>query len=85
VNAAFYLYFPRREQAQAASDRLRVDGFEVDVRLGADDASWLALAEADLDEDEFERAVRRLTVLAEELGGEYDGHERALRDDDRQS
>jgi hypothetical protein len=78
VSTSFYLYFSRREDAEAAGERLRADGFSVTVRLGADDESWLALAEADLSDDEFERAQGVMSSLAEELGGEYDGYERAV-------
>jgi hypothetical protein len=78
VKVRFYLYFPRREDADEAGRRLREDGYDVAVDMGADDENWLALASADLGEEEFEPAEGRLQKLAGELGGEYDGHEREV-------
>jgi hypothetical protein len=43
--------------------------------------NWPALAQADLPEHRLERAERSIRTLAEALGGEYDGHERATADD----
>ena len=75
AKADFYLYFPDEAGAREAGRRLEASGYEVDVRLGADDVNWLALALKDIDHDDLWEHEERLTALATELGGEYDGHE----------
>ena len=72
-----FIYVPDRTTAKALAARLRRDGFEVESRLGGDDINWLVLARHLLPpgEEALERASERLTGLAEEVGGEYDGWE----------
>jgi hypothetical protein len=78
VNASFYLYFKEQTEAEQAGARLRGDGYDVTVREGADDISWLALAGADIREADLDGAEEAMSALAAELGGEYDGYERAV-------
>ncbi|CAA9493923.1 MAG: hypothetical protein AVDCRST_MAG85-1374 [uncultured Solirubrobacteraceae bacterium] len=73
--ASFYLYFPDENGARAAGTRLQGSGYDVEVRLGADDVNWLALAEKDIPEGDLDTIEADLGRLAEELNGEYDGHE----------
>ena len=72
-----FIYVPDRTTAEALAARLRRDGFEVESRLGADEINWLVLARHLLPpgEEALERASERLTGLAEQVGGEYDGWE----------
>jgi hypothetical protein len=73
---SFYLYFPEERDARSAGARLEAAGYAVEVRPGADDGDWLALAERDLADDEsLDEVEEVLERLAAELGGEYDGHE----------
>jgi hypothetical protein len=49
----------------------------VDVRLGADDVNWLALAKKTFDDEgQLDETEEQLIGLADELGGEFDGLER---------
>ncbi|HEX2049592.1 MAG TPA: ribonuclease E inhibitor RraB [Actinomycetota bacterium] len=73
----FYLYFPEEEGARRAAAKARSLGLEVEVRLGADDENWLCLASQDLTFDESDAVEERLVELAGDLGGEFDGMERA--------
>lgn len=73
--ASFYLYFPREEQAREAGSRLETAGYDVDVRPAAGDVKWLAFAEKEIPRDDLWQIEEELGRLAEELGGEYDGHE----------
>jgi hypothetical protein len=77
-DASFYLYFPQRADADAAADELRARGFQVTVREGADDISWLALARGDAADGELGEIEDAMEELAAEHGGEYDGYERAV-------
>lgn len=74
--AAFYLYFPEEAAARAAAERMRTDGYTVEVRLGADDQNWLTLGRKELDDEALDTAEEELFALADELGGEFDGYER---------
>lgn len=49
----------------------------MEVRLGADDVSWLALGSATLEsEEQLDEYEERFEALASELGAEYDGYDR---------
>jgi regulator of RNase E activity RraB len=70
-----FLYFPDEDGANAAAAEL---GGEFDVGLtGPDDEfpDWLLLAtqRASLTGDEIDALTRRLTAIAAEHGGDYDG------------
>jgi Regulator of ribonuclease activity B len=78
VDVNFYLYFPAAETAEKAGEKLKAEGYSVEVRLGADDVNWLALANRSLTHEEFDAADERMTELAESLGGEYDGYDRGV-------
>jgi sirohydrochlorin ferrochelatase len=69
-----YLYFPKKIQAEIAARRLKVKGWAVVVRMGADGENWLVLAKqpTPIDRD-LEEIREELEHLAEELDGEYDG------------
>lgn len=75
--AHFYFYFGDEATAREAVPRLEQEGLTVEVRLGADDASWLALGSATLESEEHLGAYEeRFEELASELGAEYDGYDR---------
>lgn len=69
-----YLYFPKRHNADRASDQLRAKGWQVEVKMGADEKNWLVLAKqpAPIEED-VEEIRDELERLAKEFHGEYDG------------
>jgi hypothetical protein len=73
----FYLYFPAQTDADDVAVRLREEGFNVTVRLGADDVNWLVLAQKTLiPEQRLLLDLRsRFEALADSLSGEYDGWE----------
>jgi hypothetical protein len=75
---SFYLYFPQEDVARRAGERLAADGFAIDVRPSSGETNWLALAETDIGRDNLDDFAERTERLAEELGGEYDGHETAV-------
>jgi hypothetical protein len=77
AHTRFFLYFEDEVVAQDAGRRARELGLDADVRPSATEGLTLVLAEGRLD-TEFEAMVERLEALAEQLGGEYDGHERAV-------
>lgn len=70
-----YLYFPTLVAARRAARALRREGFEVNVRLGADDENWLALARHRivLSEEVMTDLRARMEDLAGRGRGEYDG------------
>lgn len=70
-----YLYFPTLVAARRAARVLRGEGFEVNVRLGADDENWLALARHRivLSEEVMTDLRARMEDLAGRGRGEYDG------------
>jgi hypothetical protein len=75
VNASFYFYFPARASADELANALGNEGFEVEVRMGADDVNWLALATKQIGPAELDELEERFEELAESHGGEYDGNE----------
>jgi len=79
VHTRFFVYFEEAPVAKEAAQRARALGLEADARPSAAEGLTLVLAEGELDPDtEFEELREQLEALAEELGGEYDGHERAV-------
>ncbi len=73
--ATFYLYFSVEDDARAIGERLSGEGYDVAVRLGADDVNWLALADKDIKPEELDDFEQALTAIAAGCGGEYLGHE----------
>ena len=74
---SFYVYLPDKQSAQEAERRIRSDGDQTVVRLGADDTSWLCLITRTMI-PEFNSLVavgREIAAVAQDLGGEYDGWE----------
>jgi regulator of RNase E activity RraB len=74
----FYVYFRTREGADAASETLRAEGYE--VKSSADPESerpWLVFATRELvvGEGSIEAAEALFRKLAEQHDGEYDGWE----------
>jgi len=73
-----FFYFPRKPDAQKLGERLRNDGFSVEIRTGGD-GNWLLLATTLSDHPEqTEDDFHRMEELAAEFGGEYDGFEEVL-------
>jgi hypothetical protein len=77
AHTRFFLYFEDTTAADDAARRARELGLTADARPSETDGRTLVLAEGDVD-TEFETLRERLEALADELGGEYDGHERAV-------
>lgn len=75
-----YLYFPRKRDAQAAGKKLLDQGFEVQIRKGADGETWLALAISDVPttDEQMDGLRDEMESLAAQCGGEYDGWESAM-------
>lgn len=75
-----FLYFPKKGNAEEASERLRHRGFDVEVRKGADRENWLALATKapPKTKQEIDELRDEMEALAAQFGGEYDGWEAAL-------
>jgi hypothetical protein len=75
-----YLYFPNQEQAQRAATALGADGFTAEVRFGAHNSGWLAFGRRSIVPHPANIVVlrKRLTKLAQSLGGEFDGWETAI-------
>jgi len=74
AHTRFFLYFENATVTEEAARRIHDLGLRAEVRPSADQT--LVLAAGDV--DDFEDMRERLEALAEELGGEYDGHERAV-------
>jgi hypothetical protein len=72
-----YSYFPSEHKAREAARRMTASGFQVEVRHGADGASWLALArQVKIPTEDYISEIRPFFEgIAEDLGGEYDGWE----------
>jgi regulator of ribonuclease activity B len=71
-----YFYFPERSNADAVALRLGSQGWNVEVRKGADRKKWLLLARQPLGENQKDTA--ELEQLAAQFQGEYDGSGRAV-------
>lgn len=85
ISVDHYLYFPTREQAERAADRLTRMGYTVrceergNDQEGVGEQSWLVLASHFLVPDDslaLDRISDELERLADAEGGEYDGYER---------
>jgi hypothetical protein len=77
LDARFYFYFPDERAARAAKPRLETQGVSVQIKPGADNASWLALGSASLaGEEQLDEYEERFHELAEDLGADYDGYDR---------
>jgi regulator of ribonuclease activity B len=68
-----FLYFPKEETAREASEDLRLRGWIVEIRLGADGENWLLLAKQEPSADDCETMRQELELVAHKFGGEYDG------------
>jgi hypothetical protein len=75
----FYLYFSDEATAKQAAEHLRGWAYEVEVRLGADERNWLALAKKAVSDEELDEAEEQLGEYAASLGGEFDGYDRPPR------
>jgi Regulator of ribonuclease activity B len=75
VNVSFYFYFPARASADELAMVLENEGFEVKVRMGADNVNWLTLATKEIGPSELDVLEERFEELAKSHGGEYDGNE----------
>ena len=71
----FYLYLPTEDAARAVLERAQRDGYRGDVSISADGNGWLCLLHKDLvpAHATMTQERRRLTKLAVDAGGEYDG------------
>ena len=79
----FYLYLRTPEDADAAAEALRAEGYTIGARPSADPESerpWLVRASRELvvGDQSMEDAERFLRQLAERYDGEYDGWETAV-------
>jgi hypothetical protein len=78
-----FLYFAKRRDASVAAKVLRGRGFTCREKRAADDKSWLVLAREPesppADDADLSEVVE---AIATAHGGEYDGWEIALEDDD---
>lgn len=76
----YYLYFPKKSNAEEASERLRSRGFSVEVRKAARGEDWLTLATKAPPKTGEQMAELRdeMEALAAQFGGEYDGWEAAM-------
>jgi hypothetical protein len=73
----YYLYIPKRKKAEALAARLKGEGFEVEIREGAEETNWLVLVtHPSCEEDTIDRLEEQFTAYAAASGGEYDGYER---------
>ncbi len=72
-----YLYFPTEQAAQSAAATLKAEGYDVEVKLGADDTNWLVLASHVIvpKPSALSVVINRMERLASSLGGDFDGWE----------
>lgn len=77
VEVDFFVALPSREAADSVAARLRVDGFEVDIRPMADsvDHPWSvhALKPMSLNVHAIREVSTKMRAIAAETGGRYDG------------
>jgi rhodanese-related sulfurtransferase len=81
-DARFYLYARTEEDARAAADELRAEGYTIVTEPSATPGGehpWLTLASRDMvvDSDTIAEARRLFGDLAQRYSGEYDGWEAA--------
>jgi len=76
----FYLYFPNREGAEGIAKILRNEGYQVTVRLGADNVNWLCFARKAiiLSHQTIASLRAHFEMLVTPRHGEYDGWEAAV-------
>ncbi len=76
----FLLYFPTEETAQKVANKIRPDGFRVDVKRSAQGSAWLCVAMKRMVPKRAEIAAigKRFSALAKDSGGEYDGWETSV-------
>jgi hypothetical protein len=78
----FYLYFSNEAAANKVASAMRSDGYLVDVEPPSRDVpEWACLGHKTMlvDLSSIQLARARLTVLAKESNGEYDGWEAPVR------
>ena len=73
MDATFELAFPDAETARLAADRLRSEGYAVDMQSKHAPAPAV-VARLTLPLDEFDAALSRMHALASELGGAVHSH-----------
>jgi hypothetical protein len=71
----YFLYFPKKKNADAAAERLRRKSMNVTVRRSADDEEWLVLAQSPnlAEKDDLDQIDDEMEALDSELNGIYDG------------
>ncbi len=82
----YYFYFPQKEQAEKLSTLLVAEGLSCEVDQSAGDKrDWLCLAkhETRIDSGALTALGKHFAALATELGGEFDGWERAPGSDEK--
>lgn len=80
----FYFYFPIRKTARTALGKLQELGFSAECIERSGKAGWLCLVSKEVVPRlaELIRLHRLLDRIAEQLGGEYDGWETELSNDE---
>jgi len=73
----FYLYFPAEQSAHQAAEKLESEGFEGELKPSVGEATWLCLVRKRMvpELNEIVAMRRKLSSLAKEFKGEYDGWE----------
>ncbi len=81
---SFYLYFPDEEKAKEAERELKKIGFEVECSQSYDKKDWLCLASNHLTptNSTLTSLRKKLEIIADNLGGFYDGWETGLDADE---
>jgi hypothetical protein len=76
----FLLYFPTEESARTVANRIKAEGFSVEVKRAPQGPSWLCVAMKRMVPKRAEIAAigRRFNAIAQEFKGEYDGWETSL-------
>ncbi|MCI0337592.1 MAG: ribonuclease E inhibitor RraB [Acidobacteria bacterium] len=76
----FYLYFPDPELANLVANRIKAEGFAVEVKKAPHRPAWMCYVTRRMVPDGVRIAIigKRFTELAEEFDGEYDGWETSL-------
>jgi len=72
-----YLYFPKKSNAEEAGERLRSQGFSVEVSKNAVKENWLVLASKAPPKtgEEMDELRNGMEGLAVQFSGDYDGWE----------
>lgn len=79
-NMEFLIYLPTEESANRVANRIRPDGFNVEVKRAAQGSNWLCLAMKRMAPKHSEIAAigKRFSAIAQEFNGEYDGWETSI-------